>query len=83
MLVRMILTLSWHDFPQGSSTDPLYHGNLIKLLGELEVLQAHLELLICTLQIFDVVLLHQANRQHLVIVLLQGKIWLSKLYNFK
>ena len=65
------------DFCQGRWGDGV---NLGKLLGKLEILQAHPQFLVGALQVLDVVLLHQTHRQHFIIVLLHDLVILEELY---
>jgi hypothetical protein len=51
------------------------------MLGEFQVLETHFQLLIRTLQVLDVVMLHDADRKNLVIVILQNLVLLDELYD--
>ena len=66
--------LSRQDFTQRGRGRQLL--NLLKLLGQLEVLEAHFQFLVGALQALDVVLLHHAHTQHFIIVSLQSQVLL-------
>ena len=73
LLVRMIASLSWQDISK-RKTCTTGGTQLADFLCELNVLESHLQLLIGSLQVLNVVLLHHADRKDLVVVFLQSLI---------